>query len=114
MSLQNKTDGAFATSAVVTTSANSNPVALNGIVGYAIVAAVTVDSGVDAACAIKLQASIDGTTYVDIASSSQPITATANFMWNVDAPYYELVRVAVVLVSGQVTYTAKIVTKANI
>jgi hypothetical protein len=54
---------------------------------------------------IKLQASIDGTVWVDVPSSSNNVTATANFIWNIDAPYYKYARAAYILTAGQISVT---------
>ena len=48
----------------------------------------------------KLQASHDNSVWVDVTSSSQNITATGNLYWNVDAPYYNYVRVALAITAG--------------
>lgn len=53
--------------------------------------------------AVSLVGSLDGVTYVTIASSSQNVTATANFMWNVANPFYQWVQVAYTLTAGQFT-----------
>lgn len=55
-----------------------------------------------ATASLKLQGSLDGTNYFDIANTSTNITATANIMWNVDAPYYRYVRAVSAIAAGQI------------
>lgn len=56
-----------------------------------------------AGASVKLQASLDGSVWVDVASSSSNITATGNFIWNVDSPYYDYVRAYYTLTAGQIS-----------
>lgn len=60
---------------------------------------------------ISLQGSIDGTTFVDITSSSSNVTATAKFYWNISDTFYPVVRVKYVNTAGvftsSTTYAAK-------
>lgn len=55
-----------------------------------------------ATASIKLQCSLDNSNWFDIASSSTNITATANIIWNVDAPYYNYVRAVSAIGAGQI------------
>lgn len=50
-----------------------------------------------------LSASNDGTNWFTLSGTSTNVTATANILWNVDAPYYRYVRVAAALSAGQVS-----------
>lgn len=52
---------------------------------------------------IKLQGSLDNSNWFDLASTSTNITATANILWNVDAPYYLYVRAVSAITAGQIS-----------
>ena len=62
-----------------------------------------------ASATIALQASIDGSTWVEVASSSNAVTVTANFLYNVNEPAYRYARLAFALATGQLGATAKAV-----
>ncbi len=50
---------------------------------------------------IKLQATIDGTTWSDVAGSSQAVTSgSGSFLWNVNGAFYDSVRVYFTRASG--------------
>jgi hypothetical protein len=53
----------------------------------------------------SLQGSIDGTTFVDITSSSQNVTATTKLYWNVSDTFYPIVRLKFVNTAGVFTST---------
>lgn len=60
---------------------------------------------------IKLQASNDASTWIDVASSSNNITVTASFLYNQSGVFYRYVRAYFTVTSGQVglnlVWTAK-------
>lgn len=60
---------------------------------------------------LKLQASIDGTNYSDITASSQSITASGSFLWNITANFYRYVRVVWTATSGSGTLVCTILAK---
>lgn len=65
-----------------------------------------------ASATASLYASIDGVQpYVQVASSSQNITATVNLMWNVVDPMYESVKVVYTMASGQISSVQNILVK---
>lgn len=64
-----------------------------------------------AGASVKLQASLDNSTFVDIAASSNNITASANFLYNVDAAHYRYFRVAYTLTAGQLDVVTKSIVK---
>lgn len=51
---------------------------------------------------LLLSATLDGTNYFTLANTSTNVTATANIIWNVDAPYYKSVRVVSAIAEGQI------------
>lgn len=51
---------------------------------------------------ILLSATLDGTNYFTLASTSTNVTTTANIIWNVDAPYYAKVRATTAIAAGQI------------
>lgn len=51
--------------------------------------------------AVKLQGSIDGVNFVDIASSSQSVTASVNLIWNQTSQKYNYVRASSTVTAGQ-------------
>jgi hypothetical protein len=56
---------------------------------------------------IKLQASANGTTWEDVSSTSQTITADSSLIWNVADCYYPFVRQALTLTGGQLTLATR-------
>jgi len=62
---------------------------------------------------VKLQASEDDDIFVDISNSSETISASSNVLWNVNAPYYEYMRVVATLSdgAGQLLVTSRITGK---
>ena len=64
-----------------------------------------------AGASVKLQASIDGTNYADIASLTSNITATANFLFNIVDPGYEYIRAVYTLTAGQISFTQNTLVK---
>lgn len=61
---------------------------------------------------IKLQGSVSAQnatsiTYFDITSSSQAISASGSYYWNVDAAYYNHLRVVSAITAGQATVEAR-------
>jgi len=63
---------------------------------------------------VKLQQSLDDSTYVDVASSSSNVTATANFAWSIADAYYKYFRVVYTLTAGQVSVVTKVLVKASV
>lgn len=55
---------------------------------------------------ISLEGSINGTSFVDITSSSSNVTADASFYWNIDDTFYPFVRIKYVNTAGTFTSTA--------
>lgn len=51
----------------------------------------------------KLQVSIDGTNWADLASSSQNITASGNLYWTADRVYYRYLRLVHAMSAGMIT-----------
>lgn len=71
-------------------------------------------SGSNVAGTIKLEVSVDGTNFVDLASSSQSISSSADFMWNVNEASYRYVRVDWTATSGTGNLTVKAIIKENL
>ena len=60
---------------------------------------------------VKLQASINGSLWCDVSSSSASVTTSGSTMWNVSNPYYKEVRIYYTLTAGQITTSSKIFAK---
>ena len=59
---------------------------------------------------IDIRASIDGTTYVIVASSSNNVTATGDFLWNIVDPAYRYFKITTTITAGQIVELTKLVT----
>jgi len=70
----------------------SEAVSLEHIYGYAVWASW---AGNSITGSIKLQASVDGDNWLDVASSSQTISSASSYMWNVADAMYKYFRVSV-------------------
>lgn len=57
---------------------------------------------------VKLEASLDGTTYALVTSSTQSVTASGKFFWNEPDPGYQYVRLVATVTAGQIAIVAKI------
>ncbi len=57
-------------------------------------------SGSDVVGGLKLQASIDNVTFVDVANSSQAVSASASHVWDVSGAGYRYIKVAWDYTSG--------------
>lgn len=104
--MRNATDTIFSG---VTAAGNNNSDAVQVELqfGYSVCATIsTTGTG-----SVKLQASIDGTTYVDVASSSQAFTVPTSLFWNVSDVYYRYFRVVVVVSTGTPTAVVKFFSK---
>lgn len=88
----------------------SDPVLIDQIWAYAVQAVWT---GASLRGTIKLQASIDGTTWSDVSNSSVAITTPADYLWNVTIAAYTYYRVAFIFTSGSGTLTTKIQNKGS-
>jgi hypothetical protein len=60
---------------------------------------------------VKLQASVDGETWEDVASTSTNITADSSVIWNIADAYYPYVRQALTLTGGQITLATRAYSK---
>ena len=56
---------------------------------------------------VKLQASVNGTTWEDVSGTSTNITADSNVMWNVADAFYPFVRQALTIAAGQLTLATR-------
>lgn len=85
-------DVIFNNEVVNNTTVISEAVSLKHIYGYSVWAswAGTLITG-----SIKLQASVDGVNWEDVASSSQTISVTGSYLWNVPDAMYKFFRVSV-------------------
>lgn len=90
------------------TNQNSPYFVLDDLLNYS----VAVDfSGSDLAGTLKLQCSNDASDWVDVANSSQSVTAAASHIWNVFDAAYRYVRAVWTYSSGTGTWTVKVVIK---
>lgn len=78
-------------------SVTTVPMILDDLKMYCIQATI---SGADVAGTIKLQASVDNVTYLDVANSSVSITSSADQLWDVTICSYRYVRVVWTYSSG--------------
>jgi len=75
----------------------SDAINLESMIGYAI---QTIYTGTPAGT-IKIQASIDGVTYSDIASTSQVIAAAGSYIWNMqEGIFYRYAKVVFTSAAG--------------
>lgn len=96
-------------SANMASSATSDSQQLNWAFGYSICASTT---GAPVGT-LKLQASVDNTTFVDIDGSSVSISASGNSFWNVTDVMYGYFRLVYTRTSGTGTLTGEILYKGN-
>lgn len=61
-----------------------------------------------AGATIKLQSSCDGVNWVDVASSTQNITASSEFLYEKVDVYYHRVRAVIAITAGQITVSCRI------
>lgn len=66
-----------------------------------------------ATATVQLAGSDDGVTYIPISGSSNSITATANFAWNVVDPMYDYVQIQYSMASGQISSVQNIRVKGS-
>lgn len=98
-----------------TTSAGSSVSSVAYDLGDLTNYSIAVDfTGTNLAGTLKLQASNDGTDFVDVAGSSQAITGAASHIWNVTGASYRYVRVAWAYTSGTGDITARLIAKENV
>jgi hypothetical protein len=57
---------------------------------------------------VKLEGSIDGSTYAIVSDSTQSVTASGNFFWNKPDPGFQYVRFVITVTAGQLDVVAKI------
>jgi hypothetical protein len=88
-------------------SYNSETVELPFQFGYS-VCATTVGAGTGSC---KLQASVDGITFVDVTGSSQNFTAAGSMFFNVSDAFYKSFRVVLTVATGTPTATIKFFSK---
>lgn len=93
--------------ATTVTSYNTEAVEIKHQMGYS-VCVTTVGAGTGSA---KLQASVDGTTFVDVSGSSQNFSAAGSLFFNVSDAYYQYFRVVLTVASGTPTATIKFFSK---
>jgi hypothetical protein len=62
---------------------------------------------------VKLQASEDDDIFIDISGASETITASSNVLWNVNAPFYEYMRIVATITdgAGQLLITSRLTGK---
>lgn len=95
--------------ATVGTTKYSEVVDIVDTVGYAVTAIWT---AAGATGSIELQASTDGTSYVQIANTSQAIAGNGIWLWNVYNPFYRYFRVAVASTAGTIATIIKFNTRS--
>lgn len=94
--------------ATAATATTSGPVLLDGIFGYSIQAAFT---GSNVVGTLKLLVSADGVNYIDLVSSSQAITASAGYVYNLSDVQYKYVKADWAYTSGTGNLTITFYTK---
>lgn len=98
------------TNGVMTSTLTSTAMDLSRIDGYAIYAKWTGTPVGD----IKLQASVDGTNYIDYPGSDIAITAAGDAIWEVTTAYYDKIRVVYTFTSGTGTLNVQINGKGDL
>lgn len=96
--------------------ATSNITSVPFDIGDEKVVCITVDftgGGGDLVGTLKLQASIDNSTYIDVTDSSQAVNASADHMWSIADAAYRYVRVDWAYTSGTGNLTAKAIVKST-
>ena len=97
MSLPKIEDKVFDDEVANSSTSLSEAVELHFITGYSVQAIWT---GAATTGTIKLQQSINGSDWEDVASSSQAIAGAGSFMWNVTDAHYKYFRVSVEETAG--------------
>jgi hypothetical protein len=82
----------------VTSNINSESMDISTMDGFSVHASY-VDNG-SFAGTIKIQASIDGTNFVDVADSSSAISVSNGNFWNYNGAYYRYFRVSITVSAG--------------
>jgi hypothetical protein len=95
-------DSLFTAEAVASQTKVTETVSLDHLYAYAVWASW---SGTTIAGSIKLQASIDGTNWNDVADSSQTISAASTYLWNITEVAYPNFRVSVTADNANVITT---------
>jgi hypothetical protein len=80
----------------------TTPENIGRLFGYCYQIVTTNQSSINATAV--LQASIDGVTYDDVASSSYSITANGNYMWNVTNAFYVFARLKITITVGSADF----------
>lgn len=107
MPMNRNYDGQFDSQTGKTADFNSAALDLDEAVGYAIQVNLT-DNGAGAG-SVALQATVDGTNYVEISGTSTTIafaSGVQSIIWNVAEPFYKKVRVAYTISAGNIDATA--------
>ena len=91
----------------VTASATSEEQPLDFTYGYAIYASWT-EEVASLAGNIKIQASVDGTNWVDVPTTQEAVSGSGDFMWNITDAFYNKLRVILTVTSGTAGVTARI------
>ncbi len=99
-------------SADATSNLTSVPLDIGDEKVYSIQADFTGGGG-DLVGTLKLQASVDGSTYVDVTDSDQAVAASADHLWSVTDAGYRYVRVDWAFTSGTGNLTVKAIIKGT-
>jgi len=83
-------DTIFVDEVVTNETTNGEAIDISHIYGYSVYASW---SGSTISGSIKLQASLDNASWIDITSSSQTINSADSYLWNVTDAFYKYFRV---------------------
>lgn len=98
-------DTLFDAETITNETKNTEAVELEYQYGYSVWASC---SGTTIAGTIRLQASVDGTNWEDVSSSSQTLTDSFTFLWNQADVFYKYFRVRIISTNANtVTATVK-------
>ena len=86
-------DTIFVAEVVTNETTNGEAIDISHIYGYSVYADW---AGTTIAGSIKLQASLDNSSWIDITSSSQTINSSDSYLWNVTDAFYKYFRVVAI------------------
>lgn len=90
------------TTSAIAANVTSNEILLDQDYGFAFQAIWT---GASLVGTVKLQSTVDGTTWTDITGTTQTVNGPGNFLWNVNGAFYWKARAFFTYTSGTGTIT---------
>lgn len=93
----------------IASATTSSVVEIDQVYGFAVVATVSALAGGATAGTVSIQGSVDGETYVEVATQD---LGAESYLWNLDAQHYLYVKVVVTPDAGTLTAVVKLTGKA--